>query len=779
MLITRLVPPTVHDLYLPIREKNMSNKAIIIKAKQFPNGFRLKQCNLCILMAMSVVMPAYAEVIETKQLDPQIKNNNQQIDKQDNRQNQKTENIPTVYFDPITVTARKYEETLAEVPFSVSVLSPQNNTSIHATHESAGMAKNVANLSLSEPEGTFSNTFILRGIGSIKPLSADDTAVSVYENGVSKSTVSAPASLFDAKRVEVLRGPQGTLFGRNSQGGSIHVISNEPQFEKSYKVGASVGNLNQKQVFLIANDRIGKGDKGAWRLATRYSKKEGNIENVATGEKDGDEKDYLIRGSVVWLLDDSTEVNVKGWSHHRNSNNPRYILKQASDFPKVSINPDDLSTWEDNGASLAMVKDINELTLTSLTSFESSTTSQNFDFTDGLIFSKLTPMPVSAFNIPKADFAFMEHKDKRWQQELRLAGETEQQSKWQIGTQIFASDFQNDHNATASKTAPMFSLQNGHQTSDIDTLSMAVFGEMQIPLNEKFGVNLGARVTNEHKDVTYGFVGNGHPAVVDQFSQEASLQDTLYSGRLGFSAKVAPEYMLYANVARGSSASGFPLYSPNLAKGKQVEAYPTSENWTYETGLKWQSENMNAMLNASLFYNDLSDSHLIVFDPKNAILTPAILDYSTYGAELEGIRQLTPNWSASASVGYTQTQLDDVNKSLLIGAKKGNHVPNVPSLSANIALDYDNPNGWNGQLSMQHTGKRSADIANSFDLSAYAEWNAKIGYRKNDWQAYLYANNLFDKQGYVAGQTWGKSNKVQSVRLNEPRMLGIGFEKQW
>lgn len=282
------------------------------------------------------------------------------------------QNMQGTFLAPIIVTARKYEEEISDIPFSISVLRPEDNTSINATHESAGMANSIANLSFAESGGTFSNLFMIRGIGSIKPLSADDSAVSIYEDGVPKSTVSAPASLFDTKRVEVLRGPQGTLFGRNSQGGTINVVSNKPEFDSIYKLGTSFGNLQQREIYFVANDVFGEGQDGAWRLATRYSKKDGNIPNVATGDGDGDEEDYIIRAGLTWFLDDNTELNAKAWSHKRHSNNPRYILEQANNFPQVSLNPEDLSKWHDKGLSLEAIRYIDDLTLTSLTSFEQS-----------------------------------------------------------------------------------------------------------------------------------------------------------------------------------------------------------------------------------------------------------------------------------------------------------------------------------------------------------------------------------------------------------------------
>lgn len=679
----------------------------------------------------------------------------------------------TTVLDTVTVTARHRDEDIKNVPFSVSKITHDNTDGAGANDGIGDLAREIANLTLTEAGGTYSNTFLLRGVGSLQPMASDDSAVAVYEAGVPKSIASAPVNLFDIERVEVMRGPQGTLFGRNSQGGAIQVIPNLPEFEDAFTIGTSFGNLNQRMGYFIANKAFSENIAG--RLAVRHSGHNGTIDNLVTGDKNGKKRDDSARAALRFFTGDSTEINISAWMHHKDSDSPRAILRDNLRFPQVAIAPNNTVKWRDAGARAEISHDWRGMRLTSLTSFEDSRATQNMDFTDGLIFAAITSAPASVFNKPYGDFSAMNHDEKRWQQEFRLTSLEDNSLQWQIGTNIFYSEFEND-TLSQAKTR-RFAWLNGRQNNYIKTLSTSLFGEMDVPFNEIFRANVGARLTHERKDADYQFVGNGHPAVVKNYTYQSKKSDTLLSGRIGLSAKASPQVTLYGNIAHGTTAGGYPLFAMTLANGKPVEDYPKSHSWTYETGAKWRSFDEKTSLNASFFYNDVNDGHLVVFNRAEGNLNTVVKNYRSFGLELDGYWQISSEWSLNGHLGYTKASLQNVSYNDRTGAKNGSRLANVPTISASAGLHYQQEKGLFGNLTWQYVGKRTADLANHFDLNPYSLVNAKIGFAKDNWKVYAFGRNITDEQTEIAGQSWG--NGVQSVRLGEPRLFGIGFEAQW
>lgn len=198
----------------------------------------------------------------------------------------------------VTVTARKREESVQSVPISMSVIDEQSSRRLVSPSDSnGGLARSAPSVSFADSGGQFGNLFLIRGVGSFAPLSSDDTSVVIYFNEIPRSVYGAPPTLLDIDRVEVLRGPQGTLFGRNTQGGAINVISNMPSFQHKVSVTAETGSHGHQLGEIVANDSL--SDTLAGRLAVRYSDLDGTIPNVTAGGKDGRTQVGAARGSLL------------------------------------------------------------------------------------------------------------------------------------------------------------------------------------------------------------------------------------------------------------------------------------------------------------------------------------------------------------------------------------------------------------------------------------------------------------------------------------------------
>jgi iron complex outermembrane receptor protein len=686
---------------------------------------------------------------------------------------------PVAELPAVTVTARKREESAQSVPISVTVLgSNAAQTAASPADENAGLARSTPNLSFADSGGQYGNLFIVRGVGSFAPLSSDDTSVVMYLNEVPRSVYGAPPALLDIDRVEVLRGPQGTLFGRNTQGGAINVVPNMPTFKREFSATGEVGTHGHRLGEVVANGPL--SDTLAGRLAVRYSNLDGTVPNVAAGGRDGNVQVGSARGSLLWLPGENTTVTLTGFYDRRESDAPRFIWQQNPEFPQSAVDPSTNIRWRDTGASLKVEHDFNAVRLTSLTSYQDSSSVQPFDLTDGLIYSAMTGQPQALFNVPYADFADIHFREKTMQQEFRLSTIDDGTFTWTAGVNFFRSRFSNDTVATASPAAFNFQTQNGTQDNRIDTDSMAAFGEGTLALTDRLKATLGLRYTHERKTADYQFTGNGNPAVVPFAQNDLRLTDSFLTGRAGLSYQWSPSVMTYATVSRGAVSAGYPVVQTNgPMTGKAESPYPTSTSWTYEAGFKTLWLDRRLELNGSVFYNDVKNGHLIVFNPGQLFFGTASLDYQSKGFELEAAARLSQNLKLTAGVGYTHAELVNVPSGSSTGAQSGNRVPNMPKFNTSVGLQYDAPmsiGGAQGRLkaavAWQYVGKRAADVKESFELPGYGIVNARLGWEHGKWEVYAFASNLFDKQYLVAGQAW--TPDVSSVRVGQPRVVGVG-----
>lgn len=681
---------------------------------------------------------------------------------------------------PITVTARLHDETEQSVPIGMTVLPGDRLATVAApSADNAGLARSAPNVSFVDSGGQNSNVFNIRGVGSFAPLSPDDTSAVIYTNGVPRSVYGAAPTLMDIDRVEVLRGPQGTLFGRNTQGGAIDVIPNLPRFKPEYTYTGEIGSDGYRLGEIVANQPF--SDDLAGRLALRYSTVDGTVPDLAAGGKDGGVDTGAARGSLLWTPDARTTVTFIGFYDKQTSTAPRFIWMQDPDFPRAELDPRNRVEWRDAGASLKVEHEFDRTVLTSLTSYQDSRSTQAFDLTDGLIYSAMTGRPSSVFDVPYADFADIRFGEQTWQQELRLSSPESSAAEWVAGVNYFHSSFDNNTVATASPAAFNFQTQNGTHANRIDTDSAALFGEATVPIVGRLKGTLGLRYTHENKNASYHFVGNGNPAVVPDYRYEDGISDDFVTGRAGLSYDWSDSVTTYATVSRGYVSGGFAGVSVNTPLGKPETPFPASRSWTYEIGFKSNWLAHRYTLNGSLFFNDVKNGHLIVFDPSALLFLPAALDYRSKGAELQAQARLNAHVSLIGGLGYTDAELVNVPAGSSTGAVSGNRVPNVARLTANAGLQFEAParrlglpGSFIGQVVWQHVGDRAVDVKGSYTLPAYDVTNLRLGWRNGPVEIYGFAYNLFDKRYLVAGQAWGPA--VGSVRVGEGRLVGMGVK---
>lgn len=681
---------------------------------------------------------------------------------------------PSDQLDQIVVTARKREERVQDVPISMTVLQG-DKLNISPIASNADLARAAPNFSFVDLGGQSTNFANVRGVGSFSPVASDDTSVIYYVGEVPQSVYGASPNLVDLDRIEILRGPQGTLFGRNTQAGAVSIVPNRPVFDETLSGKGEAGTDGYGVAQIVGNATV-VPDRLAARLALSYATFGGDIPNVAAGGTDGGLDVGAARGSLLFKPTISTEALLTVSYGREHTHSPRFLLRDTPSFPISATNPRTDVDSETIGVNLKVDHRLDAFTLTSLSSFQRNNSTQLLDLTDGLVFARVSGLPASFFNIPGGDVADLDLREKQYLQEFRITSPDGAPLIWTLGVNYFRSKLDSDRNARV--VTPAFLTANGIQDNRFTTNSYAIFGEATAPITDRLDLTVGLRGTHERKTAFYRFSGNGLPGVVPASSQDADFADDFATGRAILRYRWAPDVITYASVARGFVSAGFPAISVNNASGKPDDIFPASTSWTYEAGFKSTLLDGRLMLNGSAFFNDVRNGHLAAFLPSQGAFTMAAVDYESYGAEIEVVAHPAAGFDLSGGLGYTQARLKNVAPGHPTGAKSGNDVPNVPSLTANFSAGYRwsaQPFGlagdFSGRIVYQHVASRAADVINSFDLAAYDLVNVRLGWENGGIGLYAFANNLFDKRY----ETWGQSfGPVPTVRVGQGRILGVG-----
>lgn len=676
---------------------------------------------------------------------------------------------------PVVINARRITEDLQKVPIAISVIDSSQSRNINPSSSNADVAHSSPNVNYVDMGGYYSNSMTVRGVGSISPLSADDSSVSLNVDEVPLSAYGVPPSTLDLERVEILRGPQGTLYGRNSQGGAINYISKKPVFANEYSIRGEAGNKNMGMGEIIANTELIKNEL-ATRIAVRYSDRGGDISNKAISGEDGGVKVGGARGSLLYEPDADTRALLTFDFASNNDKQPQNILRNAYCYPCSGVNPRTGNERENYGGTYRFEHNFEAFRFTSISSIHRLNVNTIDDNQDMLIYQAYLGLPPSVTNLLDKNTMSGDQHETAYMQEIRLSSLENSTVEWTGGINYYRSEYNALQDGRNSDNGAFSGLQTGDLTSN----SYAGFGEMTVPLIGELKGIAGLRVTHEEKNADYGFIGSGARGTVDKFAQDSNFDDTFVTGRAGLTYDWTTEFMTYGTVSRGAVAGGFPWHSVNNPFGKIEKAFPTSTSWTYETGFKSNLLDERATLNVALFYNDIKKDHQISFNPALLEYEIVALDYKTYGFEAEGRVMITDELTLLGGIGYTKAELTDLDDENLLKAKSGNLVPNVPEWTGNIGLEYMAPAeriGLNlgdiyASANYQYTDKRASDVRNSFSLEHYGLVNARLGWKSNNVEIYAFGNNLLDKRYEAFGAFY--TSDVQVVRPGVGRTIGFG-----
>jgi iron complex outermembrane receptor protein len=592
-------------------------------------------------------------------------------------------------LEEIVVTAQRRVESLQKVPVAVSAFSAEEITSRQLL-STVDLARTIPNLLGQNNTGTSTaNTYFLRGLGSTEQIALLDPAVSTYVDEVILPRQNANNyALFDVERIEVLRGPQGTTFGRNSTGGAISVITRKPGSEFDGYVSLGYGSYNRTLARASADMPV--SDRVLTKLSGFWLEDDGWLDNQTNGETLNGVKNYGVRGAVRLLPTDAVTwdlsaeymvangLNLRSNFGDRDTTNTIYTTKGATnDLVADMLNKRGLRNDTD---SLGLISNLewrvnDGLTFNSITGYRS--VEQEFVLDFSLARPNVTPAPFALNNDGSYDM---------FSQEFKFTGDIGERIRYVAGLYYFHEDNTTKAGQTAALSpAATLSLtcvsglySDGNMTCgtvpgysswrDIGntTTSYAIYAQADWRFTDRFTAVLGARYTDESKEVNLRPTEYGGMTTQDlkDAGIDTKLDTSIVTPKVGLNFQATDDMLLYASATRGFKAGGW--NSRTAYRPEEFQPMDPEKTWSYELGMKSQLLDDRLRLNVTGFFAQTDGLQLSYTTPSP--LGVGVLstqdnagDVDVWGAEIELTAMLTEQLSAYATMGFQDGEYTWVN----------------------------------------------------------------------------------------------------------------------
>lgn len=721
-------------------------------------------------------------------------NDNQSVHIQisdDGQNNSVTNERATVTLDVVTVNARGITEDALDTPFVVDTVTAQEIEDRQYVTLKEVMRDEPSIDAHDGGSGNPSYAMLwMRGIGSLSNTSLDDNSVDIRVDGVSNGKMGLARNLIDVEKVEVSKGPQGTILGSSAEAGSVSVKTYDPVEYVEAKATVGLGSDDQRYGEAMLNLPI--NDNFAFRIAGMSEKRDNILERREDGKPLNEQKKQGVQAKLGWHDDDYLNSAILTAYFDEQTNNVP-VLQQDFDTYKVATSglPHD-SKNTTKGASLSITSEMFDFA-----DIESKTGYYHYDndILRPYIPPEMLPLQFRGFQVPEeqqpifrevlanpdSNLQYLDESVKQVSQELRLVSKPESDIQWVAGLYYAKKDreWKNDARMDLSdlpdsmlKNSTVGGANNAVRDRAFDTTTKAIFGEVTYPAMDNLDVIAGIRVANEkQKNDTVWYGNSNNPLASDtpiKFGGK-TLDETKTTGRLGLSYALTPDWRVYALQSRGHKFGGFPDYDTNVAYGFPVDYYKPTKIDASEIGTKYRSADNRLSLDLALFYNKMKDERVTVLaTPPEYRSETANVDTRSQGAEVSANWRMTDNWQLKTQLAYTDTEVTDASDvpaparpGMLPLTAEGNQMPQVPKWSGSLGVRYSdevpflmpifnnstaNKSKWFVDASYRYVGDRYAEANNGIELDSYGLVDASIGLISDNHEFSIWGKNLTDEK---------------------------------
>jgi iron complex outermembrane receptor protein len=678
----------------------------------------------------------------------------------------------------IVVTASLRDSSAADLPQSVSVLDADTLQAAGMQHFEDVLAM-IPNLSWASGSSR-PRFFQLRGIGEVEQYQgAPNPSVGFLIDDIDFSGVGMPATLFDVRQVEVLRGPQATVYGANALAGLINVRTEEPTPEFSLRGEATIGDYQTRAAGVALSDSVDGGQAG-WRVAAQQYRSDGFRNDAYLGRADTNGYDEgTLRAKLFWQLNSALRGELALLDVDLNNGYDAWSINNG--FSTQSNQPG-RDAQQSLGASL-------KLALTSASFGELRSVTSSAD--SHIVYSFDADWGNDAFWGSCCGYSPYDYfeQDRRLRrtvaEDLRLIGDSDHmlfgRLRWLVGAYFLSLHESDDLLDTWNDE--FIGAGSNLLRSEYRASNSALYGSLDTALSARANLTWGLRV--EQRQAHY----QDSADIERPFATE---RDTMYGGNLSWSLRTSELQSLYTTLARGYKAGGFNI-------GEQIapeqRRFAPEYLWSLESGVKRASADRMLQWQADVFYMrrenmqvysscqlDQNNPSTFVFFTRNAS------HGENYGLESQGQWRLNPRWRLAGSagllhtryLGYDSQAIECPGTSPL--ALDGRAQSFAPEYQFSASLSYSHPDGLFARLDASASDGFYFAAGQNQVAQAYQLLNFRFGYQRGGWQASVWTRNLLDRrygvQGFYFGLVPPDFPNQRFIQNGDPRTVGLTVRYQ-
>ena len=703
--------------------------------------------------------------------------------------------------EELVVTARRREESLKDVPVAVTAVSAERLEATGAA-DITTLQQSTPNLTVQVARGSNSTLIsFIRGVGQQDPLWGFEPGVGLYVDDVYIARPQgAVLDIFDIERMEVLRGPQGTLYGRNTIGGAIKYVTAKIEGEPDMRFKGQFGSYNQRDFIGSAkgmvSDSLGVG------LTWASFDRDGYGSNLTTGAEHYNKDVAAARATVEFSPTPDLFFRLAG-DIVTDRSNPRHghrevaafnVLNQPIPGGEVLANvydtragAGDKNRVESRGVSLMGEWSASDtLTFKSISAYRAGETAGEIDF---------DTLPAPFLDIPAR------YSDHQFTQELQLlySGDRVQA----VGGLFYLSATAAGAFDTVLSQAALTIATAGH----VDTESWSAFADVSFELTDALTLSLGGRYTQDEKTgVVYrqNFTGIRSPlfgnplAVPGLVRSNFTSTDTYekFTPRVSVSYDLSSELTGYASYSQGFKSGGFDMRADAILTPTSRDGYDPETVDSYEAGLKGYFFDRRLSLNTAVFYAQYQDQQVTLQTPVGASIASQVLNVGEShmsGVEVEGVAFLTPDLSANFALGYIKAEFDEYRALNPLTGRVEDFAnsrvfQNTPEWTGAFSLTYQRDMGDKGKISfIPSASYRSAfsmfEVPSRLDQGAYWLYDASLVWTSasDRYKVGLHGKNLGDETYRIGGYNFPGGLFANSVTAyyGPPQAVTLSLEARF